>query len=78
MFKRGRPPEGVEVAWLMLGDGEGNDPIVELCAYDGEQWCGTADWKGESTRDPIAYDGLVILGWMQYEIPKPVLEPENS
>lgn len=74
MFKRGKPPVGVEVAWLLLGDSEG-ERTVELCAHDGEQWCGAGDWRGESTRHPIADDGLVIVGWKEYAIPEPVLEP---
>lgn len=77
MFKRGKPPAGVEVAWLLLGDGDGVES-VELGAYDGEQWCEQEDWRGESTRDPFTDYGQVVLGWQEFVIPDPLLEPEQA
>lgn len=77
-FTPGHPPESVQCAWLLMRqeDAEGEVDSVVLGVFDGD-WYEAGDWRGESTRDPFSDHGQVILGWKEFVIPAPVLEPEQ-
>ena len=74
-FAPGAPPEGVESCWLMLrhehSDGDVDSAV--LAVRDGDDWCESGDWKGESTLDSVHVDGGRIVGWKPFAVPRAVL-----
>lgn len=80
MFKRGLPPAGVEKAWLLLrapdADGVYSDSVA-LAVLVGGAWCKSDKWKLPewAAHDVAQQVGCEIIGWKEYAIPEPVLEP---